>query len=141
MEEVKPASALSHDPCSTQPQDHQQMRSTAVEENTLNLRTPLQWGELDPYRRGRTHVGMWAWILQRVSAVGIVICLILHLFFTYKPFIQFLLLTTLAFHAALGLRVILLDFNLVNIRHQRDLIYWLLGIAAAGVLLVWGLIY
>lgn len=112
-----------------------------MEESKLNLRNPMQWGELDPYRRGRTHVGMWAWILQRVSAVCIVIFLTMHLFFTYKPFIQFMLLTTLAFHAALGLRVILLDFNLIDVRHQRSLIYWLLGIGAAVVLLVWGCIY
>ena len=24
----------------------------------LEYRKPLQWGEIDPYRRGRTHVGM-----------------------------------------------------------------------------------
>ena len=38
----------------------------------LEYRKPLQWGEIDPYRRGRTHVVMWAWLLQRVSAVFIV---------------------------------------------------------------------
>lgn len=104
-------------------------------------RSPLQWGELDPYRRGRTHVGMWAWLLQRVSALGIVCFLVLHLFFTYKPFIQFMLLLMLAFHAALGLRVILLDFNLVNIKYQRDIIYWVLGIALALVAAVWCFTY
>ena len=35
----------------------------------LEYRKPLQWGEIDPYRRGRTHVGMWAWLLQRVTVV------------------------------------------------------------------------
>ena len=50
----------------------------------LEYRKPLQWGEIDPYRRGRTHVGMWAWLLQRVSAVFIVFLLVLHLCFTYK---------------------------------------------------------
>ena len=45
----------------------------------LEYRKPLQWGEIDPYRRGRTHVGMWAWLLQRVSAVFIVFLLVLHL--------------------------------------------------------------
>ncbi len=112
-----------------------------MREMKSEARSPLQWGELDPYRRGRTHVGMWAWLLQRISAVGIVIFLVLHLFYTYKPFVQFMLLTVLAFHAALGLRVILLDLNLVNIKYQRDLIYWLLGIAVALVLIVWFVIY
>ena len=112
-----------------------------MESTKLNTRSPLQWGELDPYRRGRTHVGMWAWLLQRISAVCIVVFLTLHLFFTYKPFLQFLLLTAVAFHGALGLRVILLDFNLVSIQRQRTLVYWLLGIGMALVLLIWGLIY
>ena len=77
----------------------------------LEYRKPLQWGEIDPYRRGRTHVGMWAWLLQRVSAVFIVFLLVLHLCFTYKPYLQFLLLLAVAFHASLGLRVILLPCN------------------------------
>ena len=110
-------------------------------EMKTECRSPLQWGELDPYRRGKTHVGMWAWLLQRISAVGIVICLVLHMFYTYKPFAQFMLLTLVAFHGALGLRVILLDCNLVNVKYQRDLIWWLLGIAVALVLLVWGITY
>jgi succinate dehydrogenase / fumarate reductase cytochrome b subunit len=41
--------------------------------------------------------------------------LALHITLTYKPWLQFLLLLAVTFHAALGLRVILLDFNLVNV--------------------------
>lgn len=104
-------------------------------------RPPLQWGEMDPYRRGRTHVGMWAWVLQRVSALCIVIFLVLHLFYTYKPLLQFVLLLTVTFHAALGIRVILLDFNIVKVAKQRDLVYWLLGAGLLLVLLVWSTIY
>ncbi len=117
------------------------MEKHIMEEQKLEYRTPLQWGDLDPYRRGRTHVGMWAWLLQRVSAVCIVIFLTLHIIFTYKPFLQFMLLLTVAFHAALGLRVILLDCNLADVKQQRKLIYWLLGIGLAVVLLVWGIVY
>lgn len=107
----------------------------------LEYRKPLQWGEIDPYRRGRSHVGMWAWLLQRVSAIMIIVFLCLHVVFTYKPYLQFLLLLTVVFHAALGIRVILLDFNLVNVKHQRWLIPWLLGIGLVILTLVWCFIY
>lgn len=107
----------------------------------LEYRKPLQWGEVDPYRRGRSHVGMWAWLLQRVSAVLIVLFLCLHLVFTYKPYLQFLLLLTVIFHASLGIRVILLDFNLVNIRHQRWLIPWLMGLGLVLLAVAWIVIY
>ncbi|MBZ2172962.1 succinate dehydrogenase [Nitratidesulfovibrio sp. SRB-5] len=112
-----------------------------MEQSKFEYRAPLQWGDLDPYRRERTHVGMWAWLIQRFSAVLIVIFLTLHLFFTYKPFLQFMLLVAVALHAALGLRVILLDFNLADIKRQRNLVYWLPGIGLALVLLIWGIIY
>lgn len=112
-----------------------------MEQHKFEHRTPLQWGDLDPYRRGRTHVGMWAWLMQRISAVFIVVFLTLHLFFTYKPFLQFMLLVAVAFHAALGLRVILLDLDLADIRRQRNLAYWLPGLGLVVVLLVWGIIY
>ena len=107
----------------------------------LEYRKPLQWGEIDPYRRGRTHVGMWAWLLQRASAVFIVFLLVLHLCFTYKPYLQFLLLLAVAFHASLGLRVILLDFNLAKISSARRLVPWTLGLGVAAVVIAWFAIY
>ena len=94
----------------------------------LEYRKPLQWGEIDPYRRGRTHVGMWAWLLQRVSAVFIVFLLVL-------------LLLAVAFHASLGLRVILLDFNLAKISSARRLVPWTLGLGVAAVVIAWFAIY
>lgn len=104
-------------------------------------RKPLQWGEVDPYRRGRSHMGMWAWLLQRVSAVLLVLFLCLHLVFTYKPYLQFVLLLTVIFHATLGLRVILLDFNLVNIKYHRWLIPWLMGFGLILFIVAWAVIY
>jgi succinate dehydrogenase/fumarate reductase cytochrome b subunit len=100
-------------------------------------RGPLQWGEMDPQRNLNTPIGMWAWILQRISALAIIVFLGLHLTLTYKPIIQFLLLTTVVFHAALGLRVILLDFNLVNVRYQKLLIAGLLMLAVILMLIIW----
>ena len=76
-----------------------------AQEVQLQYRPALQWGELDPNRRQSTPVGMWAWIWQRISAIAIVFLLGLHITLTYKPLIQFLLLTVVMFHAVLGLRV------------------------------------
>ena len=111
--------------------------------NTSNLeyRNSLQWGELDPYRCGRAHVGMWAWLLQRVSAVFIVLLLILHLCYTYKPYLQFLLLLSVALHASLGIRVILLDINWAKITSARKLVPLTLGIGVAIAVIAWFSIY
>lgn len=105
------------------------------------LRSPLKRNELDPYRWKNTSVGMWAWIWQRASALAIIFFLALHVTLPYKPVIQFLLLMTVTFHAVLGLRVILLDFNLVNVKYQKALIA---GLGATGVLvfiIIWTGIY
>ena len=75
----------------------------------VQYRKHLQWGEQDPHRRQNTPLGMWAWLVQRVSALLIVVLLVLHITLPYKLAIQFLLLLTVTFHATLGLRVILLD--------------------------------
>ncbi len=104
-------------------------------------RAPLQWGELDPQRTLNTPIGMWAWILQRISALAIVVFLGLHLTLTYKPIIQFFLLVSVVFHAALGLRVILLDFNLVNGKYHKMLIAGLLVLAVILLLIIWSNIY
>lgn len=101
----------------------------------------LRWGAVDPYRRERAHAGMWAWLLQRISAVCILVLLCLHLVYTYKPFVQFLLLLVLTFHAALGLRVILLDCNLVKIQRQRYLIPWVTGAGLILFVLAWCVVY
>ncbi|MFH2128799.1 MAG: succinate dehydrogenase [bacterium] len=107
----------------------------------MNYRDPLSRGELDPNRRRSTHIGMWAWIWQRISALAIILLLGLHVALTYKPIIQFLLLMTVLFHAVLGLRVILLDFALVQVKYRNLL---LVGLAALGLLvlvLIWTGIY
>ena len=111
------------------------------QETEFHPRKPLTLGELDPKRWRNSPVGMWAWIWQRISALAIIFFLALHLTLTYKPLIQFLLLLTVTFHAALGLRVILLDFNLVNVKYQKALIA---GLGATGILMlviVWSGIY
>ena len=112
-----------------------------TQNRSIEYRKPLQWGELDPHRRENTKAGMWAWLWQRISALAIVVLLALHVTLTYKPAIQFLLLLVVTFHAALGLRVILLDFSLVKVQYQRALIWGLLALGLAVMLLIWFSIY
>jgi succinate dehydrogenase / fumarate reductase cytochrome b subunit len=104
-------------------------------------RKALRWGELDPHRWENAKIGMWAWLWQRISALAIVVLLALHVTLTYKLFIQFLLLLTVTFHATLGLRVILLDFNLVDVKYQRALIWGLMALGLVVMLIIWFSIY
>ncbi|MEK7407226.1 MAG: succinate dehydrogenase [Acidobacteriota bacterium] len=97
----------------------------------------MHWGELDPHRRENTRIGMWAWLWQRISALAIVVLLALHVTLTYKPVIQLLLLLAVTFHAALGLRVILLDFNLVAVKYQRALVWGLMALGLVVMLTIW----
>jgi succinate dehydrogenase / fumarate reductase cytochrome b subunit len=108
---------------------------------SIEYRKPLRWGEHDPYRRENTQVGMWAWLWQRISALAIVVFLGLHVALTYKPVIQLLLLMAVTFHAALGIRVILLDFNLVDVKYQRQLIWGLVGLGVVVMGAIWFSIY
>ncbi len=101
----------------------------------------MQWGELDPHRRENTRIGMWAWLCQRISALAIVVLLALHLTLTYRPAIQFLLLLAVTFHAALGIRVILLDFNIVGVKYQKALIWVLVAAGLATMTAIWFAIY
>lgn len=110
-------------------------------QKAVEYRKPLQRGELDPNRRAATGAGMWAWMFQRGSAVALIVLVVLHLARTYNRTVQFLLLLVIGFHAALGLRVILLDLNLVGVKHHRRLIWGLLGLATAIALVVWFAIY
>ncbi|WP_300155138.1 succinate dehydrogenase [Solidesulfovibrio sp.] len=104
---------------------------------SIECRKPLQWGELDPGRRENTKIGMWAWLWQRISALAIIVFLALHMTLTYKPFVQLLLLLAVAFHATLGLRVILLDFNLVDVKYQRALVWGLAGLGLVVMGIIW----
>ena len=112
-----------------------------MEQNPIEYRKPLKWGELDPHRTQNTRAGMWAWIFQRGSAMALIVLVALHLAMTYNLLIQFLLLLTVTFHAALGLRVILLDFNLVSVKYHRALIWGLAALGVAVTLIVWFTIY
>lgn len=111
------------------------------EDTNIEYRSPLKRGDLDPNRLRSTQVGMWAWLWQRISALAIIVFLGLHLTLTYKPYVQFLLLLAVVFHASLGLRIILLDFGMVSVRYQKALVGGLVALGAFMFIIVWGSIY
>jgi succinate dehydrogenase/fumarate reductase cytochrome b subunit len=80
--------------------------------------------------------GMWAWLLQRVSAILLLLFLTLHFFFPYRRPLQFLLLLVVAFHASLGIRVLLIDLG-ANVKTQKILFIVCLLLGAFGLFFVW----
>ena len=103
-------------------------------------------------------VGMWAWILFRISGLVLAAYLFVHIWvisqgraggadrldslfeFFDKPFLVFLdsvLVAAVLYHALNGVRVILMDFG-VGIR-QHKLIFWICMIVAAAA--VWVFAY
>jgi succinate dehydrogenase/fumarate reductase cytochrome b subunit len=80
--------------------------------------------------------GMWAWLLQRISAILILLFLTLHFFLPYRRPLQFLLLMVVAFHASLGLRVFLIDLG-ANVKSQKILFAVFLFVAAFALFFVW----
>jgi succinate dehydrogenase/fumarate reductase cytochrome b subunit len=111
------------------------------ETKPVEFRKHLRWGEHDPHRRANTPLGMWAWLWQRISALLIVVLLVFHITMPYKPTIQFLLLLVVTFHATLGIRVILLDFNLVSTRYHKALAWGLPAIGLVSLFFIWRWIY
>jgi len=90
----------------------------------------------DPRVWRRTLPGMWAWLLQRVSAILILLFLILHFFFPYRRPLQFLLLLVVSFHASLGIRVFLIDLG-ANVKTQKILFIVFGLLALLGLFFVW----
>jgi len=91
-------------------------------------------GDLQVWRN--TLPGMWAWLLQRVSAILILLFLTLHFLLPYRRPLQFLLLLAVAIHASLGIRVFLIDLG-ANVKTQKVLFIIFLILAAFGLLFVW----
>lgn len=87
-----------------------------------------------------TKAGMWAWILQRVSAVILVFLAGAHLMYPYTVLTQVLLLFTLIFHGVLGIRVVLMDLG-VGGRFQKPLTAGLLLLGLVIFLSTWWAIF
>jgi succinate dehydrogenase/fumarate reductase cytochrome b subunit len=84
----------------------------------------------------RTLPGMWAWLLQRVSAILILLFLVLHFFFPYRRPLQFLLLLVVSFHASLGVRVFLIDLG-ASVKTQKALFVLFALSAVFGLFFIW----
>jgi len=78
-----------------------------------------------------TPASMWAWLLQRFSAVFALGLVTYHYFNPVNQHAQNLLLGFVLFHAVLGLRVILLDLGLREKNHKLALFV----LAGLGLLL------
>ena len=102
----------------------------------------------DPRWRG---VGAWAFILNRLSGIGLTLYLFLHLIVlstlargpdAYDRFIalaksplmvagELLVVVAGLYHGLNGLRIVLTSFG-IGLRQQKTLFYWLLAIVATG---------
>jgi succinate dehydrogenase hydrophobic anchor subunit len=83
-----------------------------------------------------TKAGMWAWLLQRVAAVGLLAVIVAHLRNPFVRPVQAALLALVLLHGLLGVRTILLDFGLPA-RWQRLLFLLALVAGAATFAIFW----
>ena len=85
-----------------------------------------------------TKVGMWAWLLQRIAAIGLVAVIAAHLNNPFAQPVQMALLALVLFHTLLGVRSILLDFGLPARWHRvLFLLALLVGVAAFAAFWRW----
>lgn len=61
-----------------------------------------------------THLGMWAWLAQRASAIASLGLVLYHFYDPINARVQNLLMAFVLVHAVLGLRVILIDLGLTK---------------------------
>jgi len=123
-------------------------------------------GELNPRNM---RLGIWAWLIQRISGVALVLFVVAHVLaisqanfgltgplFTMfdglrNPFwsvnrtvliIDLLMLGIIAFHGMNGIRVVLFDIGVgVGLRSQKIVFYVLIaiGVVASGLVIFYGL--
>jgi succinate dehydrogenase hydrophobic anchor subunit len=83
-----------------------------------------------------TRVGMWAWLIQRAAAVGLLVVIAAHLVNPFRRSVQAALLGLALLHALLGVRALLLDVGLPMAWH-RMLFIAALALAVAIFAGVW----
>jgi succinate dehydrogenase hydrophobic anchor subunit len=94
-----------------------------------------EWTTREGWRDTKT--GMWAWLIQRVAAVGLLVVIALHLANPFWRPVQAALLALALLHALLGVRSLLLDFGL-SPRWHRSLFVLALVLTGALFLAFWG---
>ena len=87
-----------------------------------------QWTTAEGWRG--TRAGMWAWLIQRAAAVGLLLVIVLHLANPFRRGTQAALLALVLIHALLGVRAILLDFGLAQRWHRA---LFALALVLAGI--------
>ena len=95
-----------------------------------------QWASVEGWRDTKT--GMWAWLLQRLAAILLVLAVGAHLRNPFVRSVQAALLGLVLLHGLLGVRAMLLDVGL-PVRWHRALFAGALALGALIFALVWGL--
>ncbi len=93
-----------------------------------------EWTTAEGWRD--TKAGMWAWLIQRAAAVGLLVVVPVHLVNPFRRGVQAALLLLVLVHALLGVRAVLLDFGL-PVRWHRALFVLALVLSAGIFALVW----
>lgn len=109
--------------------------------------------EGDLMYRGRE--GMWAWIFHRVSGIGVLLFLFIHIVdtaligwgpgvynavtriyheWTIFRFLQFTLIAAVLYHSFNGLRVIVIDFWPKGYKYQRHLFYGAMALTVLALI-------
>ncbi len=79
---------------------------------------------------------MWAWLLQRTAAIGLILGIALHLSNPFVRPVQAVLLALVMLHGFLGVRAILLDFGL-PVRFHRMLFVAMILLGVITFVLIW----
>jgi succinate dehydrogenase / fumarate reductase cytochrome b subunit len=93
-----------------------------------------EWTTAEGWRD--TRAGMWAWLIQRVAAVTLLVVIGLHLANPFRREVQAMLLALALLHGLLGVRSLLLDFGL-PVRWHRTLFVLALLLAAVLFAVIW----